>query len=148
MNLNQNPAEQHRKAMWTNMAFCLLLIVGFTLYRSFNGGPAAMVELSPDGMKLNSSAGVTTQVMWDQVAQAEIRSDVDYGTCVSGTDTGKEKSGVWQNDEFGEYDLYIDPKIDSCVACLLEDGRYVLVNVENAKTTKSLYEQILLVSAE
>ena len=141
-------SEQNRKAWWTNTAICLLVIIGFTLYRSMSGEPASMVELGREGMTLNSTAGETVSVVWDQIGEAEVRSDVEYGTCISGTDTAREKSGVWQNDEFGEYDLYINPKIKNCVVCRLDSGRYVVVNIESDKTTQSLYEQIVLMLEE
>ena len=137
-------SAQNRKAWWTNLAICLLVIVIFTVYRSMNGEPASMVELSREGMTLNSTAGETVSVVWDEIEESEVRSDVDYGTCISGTDTAREKSGVWQNDEFGEYDLYINPKIGSCIVCRLDSGRYVVVNIESEKTTQSLHEQIVL----
>ena len=131
--------EQQRKRMLTNVAIWVIAIIAFTIIRGTNGSSENMVNLSQEGIALHSTSGVGAYMHWTDIDHMEMRENLDYGTLVDGTDARAEKSGVWQNDEFGEYDLYVNPKIKNCVVFYLTEGKTTVINVENAKTTESLF---------
>ena len=143
--MDNNALTQAKKRMWMNLALSILIIVGFSIYRSQTGADRELVMLSQEGMTLTGEDGRSISFLWTDIQDAELRKELDYGECAAGTDNGKEKSGIWINEEFGEYDLYVNPKVSESVVITLSNSRKVVVNIENNKTTESLLEQLELV---
>jgi hypothetical protein len=93
-------------------------------------------------VEIQSRSGYTLDIVYDQVEKIELRENLDYGRIVDGTDEKKEKSGLWENEEFGEYHLCVNEKVDSCIV-LWTSSDVLVVNYESDKSTESLYEAIL-----
>lgn len=93
-------------------------------------------------LEVQSNSGYTIDIDYENVEKIELRENLDYGRMLDGTDQSKEKSGLWENEEFGEYRLCVNAKIDLCIALETPSGVFV-VNYESAKSTESLYEAIL-----
>lgn len=133
--------KMERRKLWTNIAIWAAAIVVITVMR-FRNGNSSMIALSKEGMTLHSSAGTETVLVWDDIEGVELREDLSYGTVKNGTDNNKEKSGTWTNDEFGDYELYVDPAIGNCIVMSLKDGRKIVINFESEKTTEGLVDAV------
>lgn len=113
------------------------------LAKVMNGSSVTAVTVEDDGLSFAAESGYTSSLKWDEVKNVELRSEVDYGTLVDGSDTSKEKSGRWTNDEFGEYELFVSPKISTCIVCTLQSDRTIVLNYESEESTESFYQAIL-----
>ncbi len=131
-----------RRKIWMNVAIWVAAIVIITVMRVRSGASKNMVVLSRDGMTLHSSSGTETALVWNDIARADLREDLFYGTVKNGTDDSKEKSGIWTNDEFGDYELYVNPSITNCLVMSMKDGRVIVINIESEKTTEDLLDAV------
>lgn len=113
------------------------------LAKVMNGSSVTSVTVEENGLSFAAESGYTSSLKWDEVKSVEMRDALDYGTLVDGSDTSKEKSGLWTNDEFGEYELFVSPKISTCIVCTLQTDRVIVINYESEESTDSFYQAIL-----
>lgn len=93
-------------------------------------------------IRIQGYSGYTMDVAYDEIESVELQKNFDYGIPVDGTDEKKEKSGIWKNAMFGEYQLCVNTAIDTCIILHMTSGVLVM-NYESEKSTESLYEAIL-----
>lgn len=97
------------------------------------------VEPRQDAFYLKSCAGDEALVPYEELTAVSYEEGLDPGTLKEGTDDKKVKSGTWENERFGEYQLYALPKVTSYVILTTADGVTVF-NYESANTTKQIYD--------
>ena len=68
--------------------------------------------------------------------------DLDLGKYVSGTETKHYKFGVWDNPQFGEYNLSIYVNVARYIVVETSDQIYVM-NFESEDATDSFYKAFL-----
>lgn len=127
--------------LWIAVIFLLAQVMG-------KGSTVITVTIEEDGLSIASEEGNGFRLKWEEVQSLELRDEWDYGTLVEGTDNGKEKSGIWENAETGEYELFVSDKIQSVIYCTLDEGEPLVFNYESEKTTASLYDAMLEKMAE
>lgn len=128
-----------RRSIWM---VALGWVVIIFLCSSFMGRKNTVsVEIEDEGMVVWSASGYSCGVVWDEVQNVEVRDAFELGEMVSGTDEEKEKSGVWENREFGQYQLCIDAEISRFII-LSTDEEVVVMNYESGDSTDSFYEAI------
>lgn len=130
-----------KKKVWVSWAVWLVVIL--ILARYWNGEKIVGVTVEADGLSFEADSGYTSQLKWDEIQSLELREDFSYGTPVEGTDSNKEKSGIWNNGELGEYELFSNAKLGCCIVCKRESGRAIVFNFESDESTRSLYDAIL-----
>lgn len=134
-------AKNDRKKAWISWIIWLGVILA--LANVMGTGTVDSTTMDAEGLYFESASGYTSAIKWSDIQSAELRSCPDFGTLVEGTDDAPEKSGVWKNDAFGEYELFVSTKIENCIVCTTKDSRTVVFNFESAESTVSLYEAIL-----
>lgn len=134
-------AKNDRKKAWISWIIWLGVIL--VLANVMGTGTVDSTTMDAEGLYFESASGYTSAVKWVDIESVEVRSCPDFGTLVEGTDDAPEKSGVWKNDVFGEYELFVSTKIENCIVCITKDSRTVVFNFESAESTVSLYEAIL-----
>lgn len=85
--------------------------------------------------------GDTFLLPFENITSMELREISDYGSWVRGMDTDNTRYGLWHNDEFGDYHLYMQKSIPLCIILHTNDGITVL-NLESEDVTRQLYDQI------
>lgn len=133
------PKEKNSR-MWASWIIWAVVILA--LSRFMAGEQQVSVAVGTEGLSFKTESGYTSQLGWDDISALEVRADFAYGTLVEGTDTDKEKSGIWTNDALGEYELIAEAKISACIICSTRSGRVVAFNFESEESTRSLYEAI------
>lgn len=139
MENEQNGMGRRRYSRIGNFVVFVVIILVFSLFMR----PSQVVSFSfgEEAFTVTMDSGFTTTVAWDEIVSYEVRETLDLGTVQEGTDAGKEKSGTWENDEFGVYTLCADVSVKSYLILYLEDGIFV-TNFESAEGTQSLGEAI------
>lgn len=129
-----------KSSMWRATLVWLILIVVLAFFLRPN---RAVTALADNGcLIVTGASGYTVEIHYDKIESAELRESMDFGRLVDGTDENHEKSGTWENSEFGLYQLCVSSKIPSCIVMRTEEGIYA-VNYESTKSTQSLYEALL-----
>ena len=86
--------------------------------------------------------GSAFTVLYDDILSINLREVKDYGAYVKGMDTDNTCYGIWHNDEFGDYRLYIQKAIPLDLVITTASDTIVL-NLESEDVTRQLYDQIL-----
>ena len=87
-------------------------------------------------------SGWELPVVYEEITGIEYREELNYGTMLDGIDDGNEKSGQWQNDEFGQYLLCVNTKVKPCIVLRMEK-QLLVINFESRRSTQALYEALL-----
>ena len=127
-------------SVWKNLLLWLIVIAIFALFMKPHH--AVSTEGFDGKLTVQGNSGYTIQIAYDQITGIELRDNLGYGILVSGVNQGKEMSGIWENEELGEYHLCINTTIDSCIIVYIGKEIYV-VNYESERSTKSMYTAIL-----
>ena len=125
------------------MSWVIWAAVILLLSQMMGGESASLLSLKADGLVFESTSGLSSAVSWTEIRSVEVRQAADYGAVVQGTDNSKEKSGIWKNAEFGEYELFVNPGIKTCIVCFTNADQVIVFNFESADSTMSLYEVIV-----
>ncbi len=70
-------------------------------------------------------------IEYSDIASIELRTDIDYGTRVVGSDFIGAKSGAFSNKEFGKYRCAIVSSQKDAIVVKKTDGSYVVFNTKN-----------------
>lgn len=130
-----------KKKAWISWVVWLAVIL--ILARTMKGEKIVGVTMESDGLSFETDSGYASQIKWDEIQSLELRENLSYGTLVEGVDGNKEKSGIWNSEEFGEYELFSNAKLQRCIICKRESGQVIAFNFESEESTKSLYDAIL-----
>ena len=135
--------KDNKRTFWINLAIVLVLIV-FATVRSFvAGGPDVDFTLAEDSLSFSGPGEFAVSVEFKDLASITFRENLELGDCVTG---GNEKGytyGIWKNEEFGEYTLHILSKVQAYIILTETDGSTVVVNIENARTTKDFSKNLI-----
>ena len=129
-----------RKKFWISWAVWAVVIL--ILSRFMGSEKVVGVTVESDGLSFETDSGYASQLKWDEIQSLELRESLSYGTLVEGADDGREKSGIWNSEEFGEYELFSNAKLNRCIVCRRENGQVIAFNFESEESTKSLYDAI------
>ncbi len=78
----------------------------------------------------------------DDVESVELIDELDRGDRVELMADSGYVCGIWENEEFGQYTLYVKSNIKEFIVVRTKDEIYV-VNYNNADFTESLYDALL-----
>ena len=124
---------------WKTLALWVIVIAVFAVF--FQPRRPVRAEAEEGSLAITGASGYTAVIRYEDVTGMELRDSLDYGTKLDGTDSRKEKSGTWENDEFGTYELCVSAKFPTCIVLTTEAGTTV-VNFESERSTRSLYEAL------
>lgn len=136
----QKEKKENKRKIW--LSWIVWIVVILILSRSMSGEQKVAVTVEADGLSFQTESGYTSELKWDDISAIELREELSYGTLVEGTDNSKEKSGIWNNEAFGEYELIANAKVASCIVCFTESGRILVFNYESEESTSSLLTAI------
>lgn len=124
-----------KKRNWTNLLFILVIIIGFSIYSMAHTGQRSSYQLAGCALTLNGPEGFTVEIDLNDVKSIESRSEYIPGTCVTGNTSDGYSYGIWENEEFGEYQLCVLDKVPACVVIIEDNGTVTVFNFENTRTT-------------
>ena len=125
---------------WKNLILWVVVIAVFAVF--LHPRRTVNADANEGYLTITGASGYTVEIRYEDVRSAELRESMDYGTRIDGTDEKKEKSGLWNNDEFGQYRLCVNAKVPSCIILTTDQG-VTVVNYESRTSTQQLYEAIL-----
>jgi len=100
------------------------------------------VAINDDYMSLSYSSGASFEIGFKDILSVTKAQDLYLGKFVSGSETGRYKFGVWDNPQFGEYNLSIYANVARTIVVETSDQIYV-INFESEDATDSFYKAFL-----
>ncbi len=129
-----------RYGRWGGILIFLAIIIIFSFFMS----PSDPVEFNfeEDYFTATVESGYTCTVYLSDINSIEVRDgELDLGVMLDGIDGSEEKSGIWENSEFGQYTICIAPDIERYIVIDTVNG-IVVVNYADESSTESLAEAI------
>lgn len=127
-----------------NLIVIAAIFVGVSLYFIFRGSAATpyTISMANDAITVKGTDAYSYVLPMSDVASAEIVTIEDFGEFISGASNRTHMCGVYRNDQFGEYDIWIVKKVQSYIAVTDKDGHVLVINFESAKSTEELCKAI------
>lgn len=136
--LTQMQKEHNWAELLSVVAFVGALIL-FSLFYSSNDTVALQVKETD--FRICADDGTAYSIAYAEVMDVTCAENVEFGSCVEGTETRSVKSGRWRNQSWGEYFLCASGTIDTCVVITTEKGVFVF-NCQSDETTRAISEEL------
>ena len=148
MDENKNEARSVREEMsreqtyWKrNFLWSVLLIVAVLVFSLFRGSGLSVAP-SASELMLTLHDGTAVVIPYEQITEAELLEQPEFGTMLEGKDDLRGKSGSWEHPEWGTYTLCVYRSSDKVVR-LVAGERIYTVSLASAADTEQLYGIIL-----
>ena len=128
-----------KTVLWILMPVVLALLV-FSVVSCFTGDIA--VQLGEDSFTIEASYYEDLHLSYADIDSVEYRTADDPGERVSGFGTPRLLMGWFRNEEFGNYTRYSYASADTVVVIRL-DGKTLVIGLEDAAETETLYESLM-----
>ncbi|MCD8014866.1 MAG: hypothetical protein LUG99_17170 [Lachnospiraceae bacterium] len=117
----------------------LIIVLGYLIFFRNSLSESVYIEPGEDSILINSYTDDEITVSYADLTRVELCDSVDFGTLSEGTDDRRVRSGLWVNDEWGEYYLFAVKKVKSDYILLETDETVVVFNYESAEVTQNVY---------
>ena len=138
--------------------FRFLIIIAITagvfliLSKAFERPHTITYQEYDDRLVITSKSGYEITIVYDDLKGLRFDEKMDFGTEVSGLNTRAEKSGIWKNEEFGEYSCCADGTVDCGIVVLtkslvVSESQIYIFNYESVEETLKLHDILQAVLA-
>ena len=125
-----------------HVIFILILFAVTLVIFYFDSAEDIKVTFGDEALDVKSKS-YYLNIPYDMVEQVELAPIVDGGTKVTGGDNMVTRTGVWQNDTWGEYHICADLDCANGIVVYLTDGQIFVFSRKNDTETAAIYEQLL-----
>ena len=125
-----------------DLVFGILLfavVIGMTVYETYH---KVAVEFSDTAVDIRTSK-YSMNIPYDQVESVELMELPDAGQVLDGADDMTARTGLWENETWGEHYICADLNSPTCVAVYLKDGRIFVFSRRSEVETERDYRQLL-----
>ncbi len=126
-----------KKNNTANTIIIVLIFVGVFLYNVINPSNTVTIQVEDTDLILGGYEDITYRIPLDTIESFTYVEEMEYPE-----ETKSVLYGAYSNEQWGEYILYVNGKVPSCIVAETENGTYVF-NYENESTTESLCEALL-----
>lgn len=125
-----------------DLVFGILLfavVIAMTVFETYN---KVKVDFSDAAVDIRTSK-YSMNIPYDMVDSIELVALPDAGTVIDGTDDMAARTGLWENETWGEYYICADLNSPTCIVAHLEDGRIFVFSRRNEEETAQIYDRFL-----
>lgn len=125
-----------------DLVFGILLfavVIGMTVYETNH---KVAVDFSDTAVDIRTSK-YSMSIPYDLVESIELVELPDAGQVIDGTDDMAARTGLWENETWGEYYVCADLNSPTCIVAHLKDGRIFVFSRRNEEETEHDYGQFL-----
>lgn len=140
-------AKEAQKRGMITFVLIMLVVLLVPAMSLFDDAGSNAFKWTEEGLAITYPDNTTVTVRYDEVTGVELSEGIAYGTCVKGGTEKQYRYGTWNNEQFGDYQLFTDMDFYSCIIFYTEQG-VVVINFESDDTTAVLYESVHQVLTE
>ncbi|MGM9521291.1 MAG: PH domain-containing protein [Oscillospiraceae bacterium] len=143
----EEPRFTGKRELYRNLIVMLVIVVAATVFLNLDksGGKIIWGE---SGLSLEEKNGNSVTVSYDDIISAEVTELDDYGEPVNGESTKNYKTGMWNNDRWGDYYLMVTCSTKKVIVLTAKDGAAYVINYETEDVTVDIYNSMLEIFAE
>ena len=137
----QEEMKRSRRKGIVDVILCVVIVIAVLLFRESTGTGQNKVAFAQNSITLHCTEEDSCVLDYDSFDSVEFYPDFtafDKGEMLRGIDTRASCSGVFRNEEFGEYYLCVTPKFNAYL--VVHQGDTVMVfNYESESSTKDAF---------
>lgn len=122
-----------------DLIFTILIFVVVIAFAMCNSATLVTVTFGEDSVDI-VSAQFSMNIPYDMVESIELVDMPEAGEVVKGKDDIALRTGVWNNEVWGEYHACQDLQTDNCIAVYLDDGRVFVFSRKSNEDTAADFE--------
>ena len=130
------------RRIFTNLILFVLLIVLIAMFTMCQSSTAVQIAFA-DQVFAVSSADYGMNIDYDEIAAVELVEDPDLGAAAGGKNKPELKSGIWENSDWGTYQLVFNPSAANCIVVHTKSGEIYVFNRNTDQETVEAYEELL-----
>ena len=120
-----------------NLIFIVLILVAVLFYTLSGGSVGVSLDFQEDALIL-SGADLDWNIPYAEIQSLELIQLSDMGNVVDGIEKRTLHCGLWKNEQWNEYTLCINPKLDRGIVLGMADGEIIVFNYESNQSTEEL----------
>ncbi len=120
----------------------LIILAVATVFAIVYSGDSTVLEVGESSLTINGSGSTSYTINFKDIHSVELVDSPDYGTSIAGGKKQMYAYGIWNNESWGEYRLYVNTNIDVCIVITEINGVFVF-NYINEQTTEDFYNSLL-----
>ena len=137
----RNQTSMSRRTKVDLICFAVIILAA-TVFFLKNGSEEAL-NWDDTQLQLTVSEDTTYSIPYDQITRVALVEDAQFGVCLSGEDTKKHQSGIWQNELLGSYVLYAYPGASPVIQISTAEEDYWIA-LDNSDMTTEFYEAFII----
>jgi hypothetical protein len=119
-----------------------IFLAAATVFANLYSSDSTVLDVGESSLTIYRVGRNSYKIDYEKIQSVELIYSPDYGTCIDGGKNQKYVYGIWNNESWGEYSMYVNTKIDVCIVITEIEGVYVF-NYINEQTTKDFYHSFL-----
>ena len=137
-----NYQAQLKRNRWiTTLIFILILFFGSLFALRGNSG-SVTAQVNDTLLGVVGTYGDPTFVSLDEIEQLQLTETMDFGAQVDGETKDNTMSGVYHNEEFGDYTLHVYHEKAPYIIVKYNGGNILVFNLGRASLTNEMYEDL------
>jgi len=113
-----------------------------TVFAIVYSSGSTVLDVGESSLTINGAGSTSYTIDYEDIQSVELVYSPDYGTSIDGGKKQMYAYGIWNNESWGEYSLYVNTNIDVCIVITEIEGVFVF-NYINEQTTKDFYNSFL-----
>jgi hypothetical protein len=120
----------------------LIILAVATVFAIVYSGDSTVLDVGESSLTINGAESTSYTIDYEDIQSVELVYSPDYGTSIDGGKKQMYVYGIWNNESWGEYSLYVNTNIDVCIVITEINGVFVF-NYINEQTTEDFYNSFL-----
>jgi hypothetical protein len=120
----------------------LIILAVATVFAIVYSGDNTILDVGESSLTINGAESTSYTIDYEDIQSVELVYSPDYGTSIDGGKKQMYAYGIWNNESWGEYSLYVNTNIDVCIVITEINGVFIF-NYINEQTTEDLYNSLL-----
>ena len=120
----------------------LIFLAAATVVAILYSGDSPVLVVGDSSLTINGAGSTSYTIDYEDIQLVELVYSPDYGTSIDGGKKRMYAYGIWYNESWGEYSLYVNTNIDVCIV-ITEIEEVFVFNYVNEQTTEDFYNSFL-----
>jgi len=113
-----------------------------TVFAIVYSSDSTVIDVGESSLTINGAGSTSYTIDYEDIRAVELVDSPYYGTSIDGGKKQMYAYGIWNNESWGEYRLYVNTNVDVCIVITEIEGVFVF-NYINEQTTKDFYNSFL-----
>ena len=122
-----------------DLVFGIIIFAAVIIFSFVESANKVKVEFAEDAVDIKAPK-YSMNVPYDMVESIELVEIAEPGENVKGRDDMVTRTGIWENEAWGEYYACLDLQTSQCIVIHLDDGRTFVFSRRSNEETAEIFE--------